>query len=114
MDNLITITFWTVTLFSGLLVIPLAYWLSPKNKKRIRAFYITATIYLLGQAALFIYIYGSLRYVSRDWLHALVTPIFLGILLPVIMCVLWFLTRERITTHNKSLKHGTPPVSGAH
>jgi hypothetical protein len=85
---------WALTFFGGLIAVPIAFKQRKTNQLRFKLISITATLYLLIQFILYWWIFEILRYENRDWLHALFLPYFLGLGLPVLMCILWFSTRH--------------------
>ena len=95
MNDWLAIGAWILILFGGLIPVPFAYRQRIDNRMRFRAVLWAAVIYLALQAGLYLHIYGQLRFENRDWLHALFVPIFLGLALPVIMAIIWFMTRKR-------------------
>ncbi len=98
MNDWLAIGIWNLILFGGLLPVPFAYRHRLDNRLRFRTVLWAAVLYLALQAGMHIWIYGQLRYENRDWLHALFLPIFLGLALPVIMAIIWFITRNRGAT----------------
>ena len=98
MDDWIGAVFWILILFGGLIVVPFAFRKRHDNRLRFRSVLWTTILYLAGQATLYIWIYGYMRPLSHDWLHALFLPMFLGLALPIIMAVVWFATTKRSAT----------------
>jgi hypothetical protein len=95
MNDWVGSALWLLVLFSGLVAVPMAHRRRTENPRRFRAISLAAVMYLATQAWLYLWIFGSLRYENRDWLHALIFPFFLGLTLPVLMSILWFATRRR-------------------
>ncbi len=95
MSDWLAIGIWNLILFGGLLPVPFAYRQRLENRPRFRALLWAAVFYLALQAGMYLWIYGQLRYENRDWLHALFVPMFLGLAFPVIMAIIWFVTRKR-------------------
>ena len=95
MDELIAGFLWFVVLGVGLIAVPVAYAGRHTNSLRFRLVVGVAIVYVVTQGWLLSYIFTTLRYINRDWLHALFLPIFIGLALPVVMGILWFFTRQR-------------------
>ena len=85
-------------LFGGLLPVPFAYRQRLENRLRFRTALWAAVLYLALQAWMYLWIYSQLRYESHDWLHVLFLPLFLGLVLPIGMAIIWFVTRNRGAT----------------
>ena len=98
MNDWLAIGIWNLVLFGGLFPVPFAYRQRLDNRLRFRAVLWTAVVYLALQAVMYLWIYGQLRHENPDWLHALFLPIFLGLALPIIMAIIWFITRNRGAT----------------
>ena len=98
MNDWLAIGIWNLILFGGLLPVPFAYRRRNDNRLRFRAALWAAVLYLALQAWMYLWIYGQLRYESHDWLHALFFPMYLGIMLPIVMAIIWFITRKRGAT----------------
>ena len=84
-----------VMLAGGLVAVPIAYLGRNENKLRFRFIAGAAGLYVISQIGLFAWIFWSLRYSNRDWLHALFLPFFLGLAFTIALVVLWLLTRKR-------------------
>ena len=98
MNDWLGTIFWYLVLFGGLIAVPFAYTQRSQNLRRFRAVVIAAVLYLATQAAIYVWIYGILRFENRDWLIALFLPITLGIVFAVIMALVWgFTDNDRAT-----------------